>query len=200
VAVALLIFAGVAFGIGAGIEILGLGRELAAVAAVVIVLLFVLVLLRGRPAHRPAYAPLRLPADPVRLNGERSALRLDAAARFDARADIRADAWADAARAGVEPAPLPEPALLPEPAVPADRSLRTEPALLDHRILVRDRSYAAGSPYYLGVAGGAALALTLGGVLFLALPTDRTALAVLLVGVLSWTAVVLLALRSQSRG
>ncbi len=51
----------------------------------------------------------------------------------------------------------------------------------------------------LGVAGGAALALTLGGVLFLALPSDYTALTVLLVGVVAWTSVVLLSLRLQSR-
>lgn len=51
----------------------------------------------------------------------------------------------------------------------------------------------------LGVAGGAALARTLGGVLFLALPSDYTALAVLLVGVIAWTNVVLLSFRLQSR-
>jgi hypothetical protein len=197
VAVTLVVLAALAFGIGAGIEILGLGRELAAVAAVAIVGLFVLVLLRGRTAHPPASAPPRPPSDPVpRLNGERSVPRFDAAARFDARADIRADARADAARAGVEPDLLRKQAVLEHPA------LRAEQAPIGRRTLTGDHPYAAAgpdAPYYLGVAGGAALALTLGGVLFLALPNDRTALAVLVVGVLTWTTVVLMSLRSQSR-
>ena len=53
--------------------------------------------------------------------------------------------------------------------------------------------------YYLSAAGGAALALTLGGLVMLALPGDATALVLLLIGVVAWTAVVLLSLRLQLR-
>lgn len=191
----LVVFAGLAFGVGAGIEILRLGRELAVVAAVVILVLLVLVLLRGRPAARPASVPPRprSPVDPIgpQRNEVRPAARTVAAVRFDARADIRAHARADAARAGAEPGALPGP-------LPGDPVSWAEEALLERRTLSRDRSYPP-TAYFLGVAGGAALALILGGVLFLALPSDWTALGVLLVGVLAWTTVVLLSLRPPFR-
>jgi hypothetical protein len=45
----------------------------------------------------------------------------------------------------------------------------------------------------------AALALALGGLLMLALPGDVTALVLLIVGVLTWTVVVLLSVRLQLR-
>jgi hypothetical protein len=53
--------------------------------------------------------------------------------------------------------------------------------------------------YYLGMTGGAALALTLGGLVMLALPGDATALVLLVLGVVTWTAVVLVSLRFQLR-
>jgi hypothetical protein len=53
--------------------------------------------------------------------------------------------------------------------------------------------------YYLAAAGGGALALTLGGLVMLALPGDVTALVLLIIGVLTWTVVVLLSLRLQLR-
>ena len=53
--------------------------------------------------------------------------------------------------------------------------------------------------YYLTAIGGAAVALTLGGLVMLALPGDVTALALLVVGVVAWTAVVLVSLRLQLR-
>jgi hypothetical protein len=54
-----------------------------------------------------------------------------------------------------------------------------------------------GVYYYLGVAGGAAVALTLCGLVMLALPGDATALVMLILGVLTWTVVLLLSLRLQ---
>jgi hypothetical protein len=86
--------------------------------------------------------------------------------------------------------------VLGDPALRAERVLLGDPPPADTGALAPERPRAA---YVLGVAGGAALALTLGGVLFLALPSDYTALTVLLVGVLTWTSVVLLSLRWQSR-
>jgi hypothetical protein len=53
--------------------------------------------------------------------------------------------------------------------------------------------------YYLSATGGAALALTLGGLIMLALPGDVTALVLLVVGVVAWTSVVLVSLRFQLR-
>jgi hypothetical protein len=53
--------------------------------------------------------------------------------------------------------------------------------------------------YYLTAVGGAALALTLGGLVMLALPGDVTALVLLVVGVIVWAAVVLVSLRFQLR-
>ena len=53
--------------------------------------------------------------------------------------------------------------------------------------------------YYLSATGGAALALTLGGLIMLALPGDVTALVLLVIGVLCWTAVVVLSLHLQLR-
>jgi hypothetical protein len=53
--------------------------------------------------------------------------------------------------------------------------------------------------YYLSATGGAALALTLGGLVMLALPGDVTALVLLVIGVVCWTAVVLVSLHLQLR-
>jgi hypothetical protein len=53
--------------------------------------------------------------------------------------------------------------------------------------------------YYLSAIGGAALALTLGGLIMLALPGDVTALVLLVLGVLVWTGVLLTSLRFQLR-
>lgn len=53
--------------------------------------------------------------------------------------------------------------------------------------------------YYLSATGGAALALTLGSLVMLALPGDVTALVLLVIGVLCWTAVVLVSLHLQLR-
>jgi hypothetical protein len=53
--------------------------------------------------------------------------------------------------------------------------------------------------YYLSAIGGAALALTLGGLIMLALPGDVTALVLLVLGVLVWTGVVVASLRFQLR-
>ena len=87
-----------------------------------------------------------------------------------------------------------------EAALLAERALREEPSLAAGGSVLRDHSFADDRPrtaYFLGVAGGAALALTLGALLMLAVPGDATALAVLIVGVISWTTVVLLVLRLQ---
>jgi hypothetical protein len=51
--------------------------------------------------------------------------------------------------------------------------------------------------YYLAVAGGAALALTLAGLLMLVLPGDVTALVLLLIGVVTWAVVIIVSLRFQ---
>jgi hypothetical protein len=53
--------------------------------------------------------------------------------------------------------------------------------------------------YYLSATGGAALALTLGALVMLALPGDVTALVLLVIGVLCWTTVVLVSLHLQLR-
>lgn len=53
--------------------------------------------------------------------------------------------------------------------------------------------------HYLSATGGAALALTLGALVMLALPGDVTALVLLVLGVLGWTAVVLVSLHFQLR-
>ena len=53
--------------------------------------------------------------------------------------------------------------------------------------------------YYLSATGGAALALTLGALVMLALPGDATALVLLVIGVLCWTTVVLVSLHFQLR-
>lgn len=53
--------------------------------------------------------------------------------------------------------------------------------------------------YYLSATGGAALALTLGALVMLALPGDVTALVLLVIGVVCWTAVVLVSLHFQLR-
>jgi hypothetical protein len=53
--------------------------------------------------------------------------------------------------------------------------------------------------YYLSATGGAALALTLGALVMLALPGDATAVALLVIGVIGWTGVVLVSLRLQLR-
>jgi hypothetical protein len=53
--------------------------------------------------------------------------------------------------------------------------------------------------YYLSALGGAALALTLAALIMLALPGDVTALVLLVVGVIGWTAVVLGSLHLQLR-
>jgi hypothetical protein len=53
--------------------------------------------------------------------------------------------------------------------------------------------------YYLSATGGAALALTLGALVMLALPGDVTALVLLVIGVLCWAAVVLVSLHLQLR-
>jgi hypothetical protein len=55
------------------------------------------------------------------------------------------------------------------------------------------------SYHYLSAAGGGALALTLGALVMLALPGDGTALVLLLLGVIGWTAVVLVSLHLQLR-
>jgi hypothetical protein len=79
----------------------------------------------------------------------------------------------------------------------AERARRADPSLAGGGSALRDRSLAGHRPrttYLLGVAGGAALALALSGVLFLAVPGDSTALTVLILGVVTWTTVVLLSL------
>jgi hypothetical protein len=79
----------------------------------------------------------------------------------------------------------------------AERARREDPSLAGGSSVLRDRSFAGRRPrtaYFLGVAGGAALALALSGVLFLAVPGDSTALTVLIAGVITWTTVVLLSL------
>ena len=53
--------------------------------------------------------------------------------------------------------------------------------------------------HYLSATGGAALALTLGALVMLALPGDVTALVLLVLGVVGWTAVVLVSLHFQLR-
>ena len=53
--------------------------------------------------------------------------------------------------------------------------------------------------YYLSAIGGGALALTLGGLIMLALPGDATALVLLVIDVVVWTGVVLTSLRFQLR-
>lgn len=53
--------------------------------------------------------------------------------------------------------------------------------------------------YYMSAAGGAALALTLGALIMLALPGDVTALVLLVIGVIAWTSVVLVSLHLQLR-
>ena len=53
--------------------------------------------------------------------------------------------------------------------------------------------------YYLSATGGAALALTLGALVMLALPGDVTALVLLVIGVVCWTSVVLVSLHLQLR-
>ena len=53
--------------------------------------------------------------------------------------------------------------------------------------------------YYMSAAGGAALALTLGALIMLALPGDVTALVLLGTGVIAWTAIVLVSLHLQLR-
>ncbi|HST66086.1 MAG TPA: hypothetical protein VLM05_12930, partial [Mycobacteriales bacterium] len=124
------------------------------------------------------------------------AARVEAARRRAEAARVEA-ARAEAVRAAVartEPDLLEDHAVLQDPALHAERTLTEERG--------RPHPAAAERPpaaYVLGVAGGAALALTLGGVLFLALPSDYTALTVLLVGVIAWTTVVLLSLRLPSR-
>jgi hypothetical protein len=67
------------------------------------------------------------------------------------------------------------------------------------RLRIRSVPRPRATYYYLAAAGGAALALTLGALLMLALPGDATALVLLLAGVLTWTVVVLLSLRLQLR-
>jgi hypothetical protein len=64
------------------------------------------------------------------------------------------------------------------------------------RPLVAERPREA---YVLGICGSAALALTLGGMVFLAVPGEFTAVTVLLVGVIAWTTVVMVSFRLQSR-
>jgi hypothetical protein len=243
-------FAVLAFGVGAGIEVAGLARELVIVAVVVIVPVFVLVLLRGRAGAGPGPAPWspaeadRGEAEPDVLDGQ--AVLEDPALRagrptFDRpwirdpvpdRAPIEDRPFAD--RAGIEDRdPIPDRARVEDRSVAdragiegwsfadragivdrsfaerggiQDRGLIPDRAPIEDRVeeraLHREGALEARPPgvaYVLGVAGGAALALTLGGVLFLALPSDYTALTVLLVGVLTWTTVVLLSFRSQSR-
>jgi hypothetical protein len=93
-------------------------------------------------------------------------------------------------------------ALLEDPAVRVQRALIGDRALIADRALIRARPLARERPtaaYFLGIAGGAALALTLGGVLFLALPGDTTALVVLIAGVITWMTVVLLSSWIQLR-
>jgi hypothetical protein len=89
-----------------------------------------------------------------------------------------------------------------------DSDLRVQRALIGDRALIADRALIRARPlarehpraaYFLGVAGGAALALTLGGVLFLALPGYTTALVVLILGVVTWMTVVLLSSWIQLR-
>ena len=53
--------------------------------------------------------------------------------------------------------------------------------------------------YYMSAIGGAAVALTLGGLIMLALPGDVTALVLLIMGVVIWAGVVLASLRFQLR-
>lgn len=171
-AAVLLGFGALAFGVGAAVEAVGLGRELVIVAAVVLALAYVLVLLRGAtpPEHDPApdrvSAPLRPGVQAV----------------------------------GGSYAPAPAAAAGPDgPALRAERALLAGRTLLGDR--ARGRSVPAGrsrASYLLGVTGGAALALTLGGVLVLAMPGDRTALALLLLGVVAGTTVILLTVRLRS--
>ena len=53
--------------------------------------------------------------------------------------------------------------------------------------------------YYLSATGGAALALTLSGLVMLAVPGEATALVLLVFGVVGWIAVVLVSLRFELR-
>jgi hypothetical protein len=96
-------------------------------------------------------------------------------------------AFALALSRGRSPAPS-RPAVTLD-AVEAMPRLRFRPAAEEHR---PRRVY-----YYLGVAGGAAVAFTLGGLVMLALPGDVTALVLLVLGVAAWTAVLLLSFRLQ---
>lgn len=105
------------------------------------------------------------------------------------RADIARAEWVRNTR--------PEPALLEQHAVLEDPALRAERVLLGEHPLIEDRACPAERPPAGFVLGGAAL--TLGGVLFLALPGAYTALTVLLIGVIARTGVVLLSFRLQSR-
>jgi hypothetical protein len=182
-AVTLLGLAVLAFGVGAGLEVAGRGRGLVIAAAAVLVLVFVLVLRRGR-AQRDGHAAAARAAVARYEPG-----RLEAACRFEG-ARFEGARFGGGRFEGFQQYPD----LLEGQAVLEDPALRTERARLGDSPLPDRPAYA------LGVAGGAALALTLGGVLFLALPSDYTALTVLLVGVLAWTAVVLFAFRRQSRG
>lgn len=150
-ALALFGLAVLAFGVGAGIELAGLGWQVALVAVVLIVLGFMLALLRGLLPGRAVPLP---------------------------------------------PPPHPAPREQAGPALHADRAVLEDSALIPGPTLAGERPR---SSYFLGVAGGAALSLSLGGVLFLALPSDITALVVLIVGVVAWAIVVTLSLRLQLR-
>ena len=148
-------------------------------------------------------------------NGSGSVLRASPLRRGPVAGErLTAEAWLRRAEALRDQAFLDDGPLMEDPALRrerirreeaallAERALREEPSLAEGGSVLRDHSFADDRPrtaYFLGVAGGAALALTLGGVLLLAVPGDATALAVLIVGVISWTTVVLLSLRLQVR-
>jgi len=140
-----------------------------------------------RTPPRPRVAAALPPGPAAPANGRRPAVATST------RADIARAEWVRNTR--------PEPALLEQHAVLEDPALRAERVLLGEHPLIEDRACPAERPpagFVLGGAGGAA-ALTLGGVLFLALPGAYTALTVLLIGVIAWTGVVLLSFRLQSR-
>jgi hypothetical protein len=65
------------------------------------------------------------------------------------------------------------------------------------QLRIRSVPRPRSSYYFLAMSGGAALALTLAGLLMLALPGDATALALMLIGLLAWTVVVLVSLRFE---
>jgi hypothetical protein len=256
-AVALIGLAVLAFGVGAGIELAGLGWPLALVAVLVLVLGFLLLLVRvhsplppsPRPMSPQPMSPQPMSPQPMSPHPPSPSADAPAQARPNGSVPRSAGASADprpngsvpppgdaAAPPGppADPPPVGLPAVVPHsggsgrpsaaspavmphvissagvPVTAMDlialgegTQVRIDRALLEQSPLIPARSsFGDDGPrgsYFLGVAGGAALALSLGGLLFLALPSDVTALVVLLAGVVAWATVMVLALRMQLR-